>query len=277
MTLSNTNTNTNVMSHYPSDILTAENEFRTIKLIVKNMETISGGIDNLTSYIEKASADVQSAYDALTSDKTSPSDANKQKKLSDRTPKIEGLTTVYGVALPLPNELNDSQTHNWETTEGIVSDVAGNLTNAELGGVSVNKVIGQLASGSGYRKPLIDPGYFQDYKGSEPREFTFSWDLIPNNASEVDQIMTILYNLKKYTLPKSTVSGISMLSPYLFDIEIGNERISKIMNMNNVVCRSMNIDYSAEGSLQFLPDGMPKYMRLEMSFVERSLVTSDYY
>lgn len=279
MALISGNESTTILNFYPNDILTEKNRFRSVQILVKNQETINGGKDELKSYIDKASGDLSAAYDSLTSDKINPADAPKQKNLDVRTKKLHGssLKTIYGVALPLPNELNESQSHQWETSEGLVSNLVGTVANAEIGGVGIAKVLSEVASSSGYRKPLIDPGYFQDYKGSEPREFTFSWDLIPNNAEEVDSIMSILYNFKKYTLPKSTVTGVTLLSPYLFDIKIGNDRINKLMNMNNVVCRSVNIDYSADGGLQFLPDGMPKYIRLEMTFAERSLVTSDFF
>lgn len=268
-----------ITDSYPSDILTERNLFRSIQILVKNQESINGGAESLSNYIDSVKGDLQDAYDSLGADKVNPSDAPKQKNLQSRTKKISGnlVKTIYGIALPLPNELDDSQNHQWETSEGVVGSVAGSITNTEMGGVSINKALGEMASASGYRKPLIDPGYFQDYKGTEPREFTFSWDLIPNNATEVDAIMNILYNLKKYTLPKSTVNGMTLLSPYLFDIQIGNPRINSLMNMNNVVCKSMNINFSADGGLQFLPDGMPKHMKLEMTFAERSLVTADFY
>lgn len=270
---------TPITNSYPSDILAPQNIFRSIQILVKNQESINGGAESLSNYIDSVSGDLQDAYDSLGADKINPADAPKQKQLQSRTKKISGnlVKTIYGIALPLPNELSDSQSHQWETSEGVVGSVGGSISNTEIGGVSVTKALGEMASSSGYRKPLIDPGYFQDYKGTEPREFTFSWDLVPNNALEVDAIMSILYNLKKYTLPKSTVNGITLLSPYLFDIQIGNPRINSLMNMNNVVCKSMEIDFSADGGLQFLPDGMPKYMKLQMTFAERSLVTSDFY
>ena len=277
MAISSDIQNTLVTNHYPSDILSEENKYRKIQIIVKNQEYLSGGINTIIDKIDETYQDTKNALNSITNDRVAPADAPRQKKLNERTPKNKDLRTIYGIALPLPNELNDSQNHQWEASEGIVGSVAGNLTETSIQGVSINKVIGSLASNSGFRKPLIDPGYFQDYKGSEPRTFTFSWDFIPADSSEVDNIVSILYNLKKYTLPKSTVTGISMLSPYLFDIKIGNDRINSIINMTNVVCTSMNINFAAEGSLQFLPDGMPKLIKLEMTFAERTLVTSDYY
>lgn len=264
-----------ISSHYPNDILKPENEYRSIKMLVKDQTSLSGGIGELKKQVDKVKDQLGSIVDGATS---GPSGEGAREKLSVNVKKLVKAQTVWGIALPLPNELNDSQAHQWDTSKGFVGQVGGSLANKDIGmGLSANSVMGELASAAGFRKPLIDPGYFQDYNGTEPREFTFTWDLIPNNAEETDSIETILYNLKKYTVPKSTVSGVSMLSPYMFDIQIGNPKINRLMNMNNVVCKSMSISYSADGSLQFLHDGIPKYTRLEMSFAERSLVTADFY
>lgn len=277
MSISSNYDNTSRTAHYPNDILSEKNQFRNIQLIIKNQESINGGVAQLQSQIEQAYGDLKNAVDNLGTGTENPAGSDYQKRLKERAPTISGLRTIYGIGLPLPNELIDSQTHNWESTEGLVSSVASGLTNAKVGGVGVNAALGEIASSAGFRKPLIDPGYFQDYKGSTPRSFSFSWDLIPNNAEEVDSIMHIIYNLKKYTAPTSTINGVSLLSPYIFDIQIGNDRISKLMNMNNVVCTNMNVNYSVDGGLQFLPDGMPKHIKLDMSFAERSLVTSNFF
>lgn len=281
MALSSDNSaQTNITNYYPTDILSENNQFRSVMLLVKNQESLNGGVESLVENVTKKAAKLGELIDTLGDTRVNPADAQSMKKIVDRASKLasDNIKTIYGIALPLPNELSDSQSHQWETTEGAVGSIVGGMVNnASVGGLSVNKALGELTSVAGFRKPLIDPGYFQDYKGTEPREFRFSWDLIPSNADEVDQIMLLVYNLKKYTLPKASINGISLVSPYLFDIQIGNPRINALMNMNNVICKSMTVSYAAEGSLQFLPDGMPKYIRLEMTFAERALMTSDLY
>lgn len=263
-----------ISNSYPSDITNPENIYRSIKILVKNVTSLSGSVDALIAEANAARADIENI---ISTKNKNPSTEEQKDETADRTKKLTNAETVWGIALPLPNELNDSQSHQWDTTKGIIGEVGGGLADTSFGPVSVNKALGELASKSGFRKPIIDPGYFQDYNGTEPREFSFTWDLIPNNVEEAKQIEHILYNLKKYTLPTTTINKISLLSPYIFDIEIGNPIINRLMNMNNLVCRSMSINYSAEGALQFLPDGIPKYMRLEMTFAERALVTSEFY
>lgn len=272
----------NISNHYPNEILEDKHQYRSIKILVKENTVFNGSSPiELKDQIEKTYSDVKDIFKRKSSDPQPASSMSDIRSASDRTKKLTKAKTIYGLALPLPNELSDSQSHQWESSTGFIGDKLGSLANTSIGfkGIkgNVNAALGELASSTGTRKPLIDPGYFQDYKGSNPREFTFSWELVPNNQEEAENIILILYNLKKYTLPTSTINGISLLSPYLFDLEIGNPIINNVINMNNVVCKNMTINYSAEGSLQFFADGIPKYMKLEMSFAERSTVTSNFY
>lgn len=268
---------TQINNHYPNDITNQEFEKRCIRLLVKHQPSFAGDLTELQQNLLKKYNDIKEIYNNKGLDNSSPSNKERQSQIRTRMEKLFKGKTVYGVALPLPNELSESQNHQWSTTEGAVSNISKKVTEREILGVSVNKLISEIASSSGSRKPMIDPGYFQDYNGTEPRQFTFSWDLIPNNSNDVEQIKTILYHLKKYTLPTSAVSGIGLLSPFSFDIEIGSETIQDLMNINNVVCTAMTIDYGADGGLQFLADGMPKFIKLSMSFVERGTITADMY
>lgn len=267
-----------IINYYPTDILNNVN--RMMKIIVVEQDTLSGAADELKKKVETIWNQSKELYSGQTNT-SGPSDAATQKQLRSRTKKLASVKTVYGIALPLPNQIQDSQTHDWSESEGFVAQNLNKLVDKDLGvgGIktSVNKALGELSSATGYRKPMVDPGYYQDYGGTKPRNFTFTWDLIPNSQAEADQIMSILYNLKKFTLPTATINGVSLQAPYLFDILIGNERLSNIINLNNVVCKSMEVNYAAEGALQFYADGIPKFIQLTMSFAERSTVTADFY
>ena len=260
-----------IMNVYPRDILLPRNLNRHVRILVKEQESLAGGADELKKQVEKTANDVK---EIILNEKT-----HDPTELNQRVSKLVNAKTIYGIALPLPNELADSQSHSWDSTTGFVSDIAQAAKGiaGKVSGDMIAKGVANASSRAGFRQPLIDPGYFQDYKGTEPREFTFNWDLVPNNIDEAYNIFSIIYNLKKYTLPKSTINGVSMLSPYLFEIQIGNEIINALMNMNNVVCKSMTVNYSVDNSLQMFSDGMPKYISLNMTFAERALVTSDFY
>lgn len=268
--------NIEITNYWPNDIMSISNQNRHIQLLVKKQKSFAAGIEELKANLEEKSKDIKDIYNNLSDDPTSE---EEQKNVGKRIAKLTDCETKYGVALPLPNELVDSQSHSWDTNESYIGKGIKKIVVA-VPGINADTAQGisaQMASASGLRAPLIDPGYFQQFSGTQPREFSFNWNLVPNNIQEAKQILKILYHLKKYTLPTSTVNGVSMLSPYLFDIIIGNAHINSIMNMNNVVCTNLSINYSAEGALQFFADGIPKYMTLSMSFVERFTVTSEFY
>jgi hypothetical protein len=259
----------NILDYYPQNILEDANRYRSIKILVKKSNTLSGGAQELKSKLEKAAEDVKKI--AENTDKFLKGETKDLNVHQSQREKLLKLETEYGLALHLPNELSDSQSHNWTSTEGLVGSTAGSALEG------VQKIVGEATSRSGMRKMMIDPGYFQDYKGTEPREFTFTWEFVPNNNQEAESIYNILLKLKKYTLPTSQINGLTLLSPYLFELQIGNEKINTLMNMTNLVCKSMNINYSVDNSLQMFDDGTPKYMRLDMTFAERITVTADMY
>lgn len=258
-----------ITNYYPKNILEEEHKNRSIMIFVK-----SNSFTNNISEMKRVLDDIGKSETDTNSQTNTPSDIFEASATrSGKNKKINFVKTEYGVALPLPNQLNENQNHEWSTSEGFIGKLLGAWT--DIGGASSK--LGELSQDGGFRKPLVNPGYFQDYRGTRPREFNFTWDFVPNNEQEARQIISIVYNLKKYTLPTSTVTGVGLLSPYMFDIVIGNKYINSLMNMNNVICTVMGLNYSADNSLQFFADGIPKYMTLNMTFAERSTVTADYY
>lgn len=270
---------TDITNYYPSDINDQQNEHRKISLLVKKMGAI-GNIDKFLAQVANTTLSAESAVNlgssAVDTSLTLIEQVAKSQTNSNSR-KFTNLETLWGCALPLPNELSENQSHQWESTEGLVGATLGNAGDTNIMGSSVNKLLGEVANKTAQRKALVNPGYFQDYRGTKPREFNFTWDLIPNSKEEADQIYSILLRLKKYTLPTTLAGGLGLLSPYLFDIKIGNWKINTIMNMNNVVCVNMAIGYSADNALQMFGDGTPKHMTLQMSFAERSTVLADDY
>ena len=285
---------------YPADILSESNKNRHIRILVKGVNIFNDAGALASDMVETVKKDLKGLSNIV--NHLEPSDIDKQKDLSNRTNALVKCSTIYGIALALPNELSDSQSHDWEETTGIAHDAveaAGGLVEAganslattlvgkengtkivDAGGKVLNlalKAGNQLMSSSGFRKPLVNPGYFQDYKGTKPRAFSFSWDFVPNNSNEAKQIFNIIYNLKKFTLPTLTLAQTALLSPYIFEIQVGNNLINSMMNMNNLVCKGMDVNYTSDNTLQMFADGMPKHITLKMEFAERTLMTADLY
>ena len=271
---------TQTMHKYPSYITDPIHKMRSLRIIVKENVDFDGMSEKFQKELEKKSKEVQEIM------ANSANVWKSGKKVSDirttnidkNTKRITQATPIYACALPLPNELMDGQSHRWEMETGLIGQLAGAAVDkASIKGVGINKLLGEASMSFGFRKPMVDPGMFQNYGGSAPRNFDFSFDMIPNNDEEATAIMNIILNLKKFSLPRSIIGGVSLLAPFIFEIEIGNDNMRKLINMNDVVMTDIRVNYGADGNMQMFSNGMPKYITLNLSFAERSLVTAEFY
>lgn len=284
------NTTSTIYHYYPNHILSDDYKFRSLKIIVKSPEDInwtelkdksikvlSTSVADATQQVSDTGGDLVTSMEnkvreVIANKSVTPSDI-RTSNINKNTKKIQNnMKFIYGACLPLPNELMDTQTHRWDTEKGILGQVIGGVTSG------AEKNLGELSSAMGFRKVMMDPGFFQNYTGSSPRSFTFSFDMIPDNEEEAFSIMNIILNLKKYSLPRTLVgTGVSLLAPYLFEIQIGNEYLEKLINMNDVVLTEISVNYGSDGGMQLFSNGVPKFIRMSLSFSERSLVTSEFY
>lgn len=185
--------------------------------------------------------------------------------------------TIDTIVLPLPNLFADNQNHDWSMEKGTVATLGDALLKGELLGVSASKAIGEAASLAGIRRPIIDPGYFQNYSGSEPREFNTVFDLVPRSAEEAKMILTIIMKLKQYSSPSSFTGGVSVRAPFFFNIQISNEYLSATISLDRVVLKSLNIDYGSDGGMQTTKDGIPKQMTMAITWAEVDMQTAESY
>lgn len=286
------------MHWYPNYIIDPIHKMRSMKIIVKENASFDGMGDRLKQLVEQKSNEISEIIaNGANVWKSGKKVADIETTNIDKnTKRIVAADPIYAVCLPLPNELMDSQSHRWEmetglmgTLLGAVSDAGGGYLSKKFEGAAsvlntaskatggINKVLAEASMSFGFRKPLVDPGMFQNYSGSNPRGFSFSFDFIPNNHEEALSIMNIILNLKKFSLPRSIIGGVSLLAPFTFEIEIGNDWMKKLINMNDVVMTEIGVNYGADGNMQLFSNGVPKFIQLNMAFSERSLVTSEFY
>lgn len=273
--------NKRITYKYPNDITNDEYKYRCLNILVLEQTKIGSTADELLK-----SVSMPSIFEKKS--KTAEDPSIKSRKLIN-------AEVVMGIALPLPNSIEDAQTHDWDIQESVISeginsagnsimDYVGKLGGGGMASKVVNlvknkgsKALGEASTKLGFRKPMVDPGYFANYVGTKPRTFAFAWDLVPNNEEEYKQILNIVHVFKKYGLPKSTINGISLMSPYIFEIVLANKDMNNLINMNNLVLTAMEVSYGADGAMEFLPNGAPKYMKLTLRFNEKTTMTADQY
>lgn len=226
------------------------------------------------------------------------------------------------IILPLPNTLRDSQGHDWSVEKGIIGTVVGSITNESMssmvegvggifssiadlvpggskikniidsttaqaskrtGSVSIDQMLGSVSASTGFRKPMANPGYFQNYNGSRPRNFTMSWDLMPKNTSDAKLIFDIISSFKYFSSPTKSLAGVSMLAPHFFTLKIANQYLNNMILPGHLVITDISVDYAADGSFNLYDGelkkggGFPKMINLSISFSDLRMRFSDDY
>jgi len=264
------------MHWYPDYIINPIHKNRCVKIIVK--EAKMSLEKNWQAIVDEAKEKANEVQKII---KNSGDLWAQGKKVSDidttgsveNTKKIRQGDPIYACCLPLPNEFLDTQNHNWQADQSLLSEFANDF---KLTGMA-NKGLANLSHMFGFRKPMVDPGLFQNYTGSTPRGFSMNFDFIPNNHQEAKNIMNIILNLKKFSLPKSVSDGVALLAPFTFEIEIGNDYLKKLINMNDVVITGITVNYGADGNMQMFSNGIPKHITMQLDIAERSLLPSEFY
>lgn len=291
------------MYTYPHDIKDNKYAFRKVTIKVKKQVSEQSAKEAYEKSLEQFKQDAEK----VRSDASTVAGVQSNLKANS---KASEFNTDAVIVLPLPNTFSDQQSHGWSTETGIIGTIGRAMTNASATGlagkalgaagaaaggrvgaaasgagaivgaapdISIDKVLGASSSALGLRKPLIDPGYFQNYTGSEPREFTMVWDLVPSSGAEANDIVMIIMKLKEYSSPQKMVNGVSLYAPYFFSIEFGNPFISAMAKIDRVVIKNISVDYGADGFMQQHFDGMPKHMSLSLTFAEVDMSTADDY
>jgi hypothetical protein len=285
---------------FPEYLRQNEFENRRVFINIVQQESFADGIQAVTTKLLTELTDMAGSIGNAMA-----TDINKMEqnlRISDE--KKHTGKTIFTVVLPLPNEFTDTQQHDWNTAKGITGTVLGGIENQSIDsfvfgsaggglanmaagtapvvgagiqagmGMEVQQALGAMSDSMGLRKPLADPGYFQNYTGSQPRTFNMTFDLVPSNPKEALDIMNIVMRLKEHSSPTVT-TGVSLLAPNYFDIQLSNKWISAMAGLNGVVLQNMVVNYGADGNMQQFPDGTPKYIQIGLTFVERKMRTAN--
>lgn len=269
--------------HYPNYITGADYVNRRITLIAStrpalhDLNTADGG-----AFSSKQAALIRKGVEAVSEGSEGLAGSYSPLKSQQK------LTTEAAITLPLPNELSDSQSHEWKQESGAITDglaeILKGVGDAVVGEGNTQQIFNGIATPlkyqaqrAGIRKPLLDPNYFQNYEGSTPRSFTLSFDFMPDNQEEAQMIKEIILKIKQYSSPSLSCGGVSLLSPYFWDLYLGNDSIMDLLRLDTLVCKSVNVTYGAEGQMQLFADGFPKYIKMSLSMQEATMTYADNY
>ncbi len=185
---------------------------------------------------------------------------------SSESAKMNTSTYKASIAMPLPNNLDEVINQNWEKEKNIL---AYSLEKGIPAGDIVARVVNSVATQTGTRNVTTNPDYVQIYKGPEPREISFTWNLTPNNKEEADTIFRIIRKLKRFSAPHPSKTYAFLTSPFFCKITFSNTRIQDSMRFYEGMIQSVNTNYSQTGYMETFYDGSPKAMTLSVKILER--------
>lgn len=253
-------------------------------------ESLSKSLDTVKQTIRNSVSDVTNKVNEMMGVKTS---GNVKS-----TSSFFDMLSKCCITVPLPERIVDNQTHNWTTETGIIHDVASstigqavndlkseflsyiagdktstmrNYVASAADSIDLNKLIGAAADTMGFRKPMLNPNYWQNYTGSQPRNFGLDIDFIPQNQEESLTVKKIITLFKAYSSPSVQTAGITLIAPHYWDIMIANADISDMFRLDNLVLTNISVTYGADGKMALHGDGMPKHIQLSLSFIESHL------
>jgi len=262
--------------YFPDDIMSKNFNNKRLYITIyksKSVEDIETQLKNTYNRAkDKMSAASKTEGDAI--DKTKAV-ASSIGSILNEVEEFKGEEKLI-IALPLPNELSDSQAHGFSTDTGIVKDVVDTADDIASGliGFSINKAIGRIASTLSVPRVLANPGYFQNYTGSEPRTFSFSFKMIPKSRKEADTIIEVIKQLKKHSSPSITANSI-MRAPNFFHFWFSNDTLQILTGIRPCIISDIATNYAGSGILETTMDGMPKQIDITITIKELRTITED--
>lgn len=190
---------------------------------------------------------------------------------------IKDITAIY---LPLPNSFTESYDQSWESQSryeltkesvqlaaGVASSVPGIGGIAEKGQNALDKTVELAENAMSQAGTTMDPLFFQVFKGTNPRNFTFDFTFIPESKSDADTIIEIYKALKKHS---SATKGVGFLfPPKTFSFKFSNGIIQDLMRIDHSVITNITTNLGADGNMDTFFDGMPKQITMSISIAEK--------
>lgn len=160
------------------------------------------------------------------------------------------------VKLALPSStITDTFSNSW-SSDDIIS-AAGNI-----GGDIMKGALAAVGK-------VVPPIFLTQYKTSEPRKFTWNFQMIPQSKNEAIMCQNIIFTFKRWCSPGS-LTDIGMIEPYIVVPKImpENSPLANMLKLFPAVIESVNVSYFDNGQVVTYTDGMPKSIQLSLQLKE---------
>ncbi len=183
-----------------------------------------------------------------------------------------GSKWKYNFFLPLPNELQENISNDYQEQDGWVNDVlnSNDVTKQIVDGTKkIDSITSTIAKATGARTIKYYENKLQMYNGSNFREISLTWTLVPNNATESEKIHEMIRQIKMYGSPEASNGKLMVKSPHYFSLQFMNPVLDKALQFYEVVLISADVSYSPTGNMELYNDQTPKAVNLTLNFRDR--------
>lgn len=265
---------------YPHYLANEEYANRRVTFIATEKTTSHYDTDSLASKLETVKSTFSSNLTEMAQNLSEYTGGKSEKLIGSRNTFFD-LITKACVTLPLPNQFSENLTHNWNKTQGVVSSALGGAVNSAksagkdsgaiakmISNMDTSVAMGAMAETLGIRKPLLDPNWWQNYTGTDPRAFAMEIDFVPKSQAEAETVKEIIKIFKAYSSPELILGGVSLNAPHYWNIIMSNSEIADMHRMDNLVLTQIQINYGQDGKMALHGDGMPKHIQMQLQFTE---------
>lgn len=183
--------------YFPVTMANEEFALRKVTLKIFESQTLLSVFDNSGEKIEQFTKEIQEKNDKISKQDGAVnkiSEAINQYGNLVREMKRLNAKFEFSIVLPIPNELSDVYSHDYGVENGIIGAIGSDSMDSDkddskgikgklkkAGGAisgATKAMLGdfnaKLAGSLGKQRNLLNPDFFQNYRGSAPRTFTFT-------------------------------------------------------------------------------------------------------
>lgn len=189
-----------------------------------------------------------------------------------------------GIKLPIPANLQDSQSLNWTVAEAnkildsgkegdlgkLIGSVSAAAANAlQQGGGILGDATAIALQSSGL---AVNPALTVLFKHPEFKTHQFSWTFSPNNEAESNTLRGIIQTIKKASLPTSRAGGSFFGYPNIVLMRLSNQDTT--YSFQPCVITNVTTNFAPTGAPSFFAKNRhPNVVTLSISFLEIILNT----
>jgi len=158
---------------------------------------------------------------------------------------------------------------------GAIGAIGGKAFGALLAGGSAGAAVGNVAAEISTEKQVaLNPREFMLFKSPNIRTFSFTFNLIPSNEKEANDIPKIIKFFRKASYPELHTVNAVYNFPEAFTINIGNS--NEMIKIPEVFCEGVNVTYNPTSMSYLEINNMPVEVNIGLSFKELVPIHKDF-